>query len=92
MYRATNAAQSSILGKALLLSNLDNDFPFCTSRFDVRHCLFGRFKWNDSVQDRSDGARVYEGTDLSQLVPAGSHEEKGILDLMMLGLPSDTET
>ena len=81
----------SILGKALLLSNLDDDFPFCTSLFDVSHCLFGRFKWEDPVQDWAYGARLDERTDLSQLIPACSHEEKGIVDLMTLGLSSDPE-
>jgi len=81
----------SILGKALLLSNLDDDFPFCTSLFDVSHRLFGRFKWADPVQDRAYGALLDERTDLSQLIPACSHEEKGIVDLMTLGLSSDPE-
>src|SRR6266446_9038859 len=81
----------SILGKTLLLSNIDDDFPFCTSLFDVSHRLFGRFKWEDPVQDRAYGARLDQRTDLSQLIPACSHEEKGIVDLMTLGLSSDPE-
>src|SRR5258706_3716408 len=81
----------SILGKALLLSNLDDDLPFCTSLFNVSHRLFGRFKWEDPVQDRAYSARLDERTDLSQLIPVCPHEEKRIVDLMTLGLSSDPE-
>ena len=87
----TLTAKAFDLGKALLLSNLDDDFPFCTSLFDVRHRLFGRFKWEDPVQDWAYGARLDERTDLSQLIPACSHKEKGIVDLMTFGLSSDPE-
>src|SRR5437899_7646781 len=79
------------IGKALLLSNFDDDFPFCTSLLDVSHRLFGRFKWEDPVQDRACGARLDERTDLSQLIPARSHEEKRIVELMTFGLCSDSE-
>src|SRR5881394_1523056 len=84
-------ARPLILVTALLLSNLDDDLAFCTSCFDVSHRLFGRFKWEDPVQDRSYGARLDERTDLSQLIPACSHEKKRIVDLMTFGLSSDPE-
>src|SRR5437899_11131427 len=79
------------IGKALLLSNLDDDLPFCTSLLDVSHRLFGRYKWEDSIDNRAYGACLDERTELSQLISAGSHEEKRIVDLVTLGLPSDPE-
>src|ERR1700694_1308870 len=61
------------------------------SLFDVSHRLFGRFKREDAIQHRAYGAHLDERGDLSQLIPACSHEEKGIIDLMTLGLSSDPE-
>jgi hypothetical protein len=85
------AAKAARQAPDLPLSNFDNDFPFCTSRFDVSHRLFGRFKCEDPVQDRAYGARLDQRTDLSQLIAARSHEEKGIVDLMTSGLSPDPQ-
>src|SRR5437667_7240155 len=73
------------------LSHLDDDLAFSTSCFDVSHSLFGRFKLEDPVQDRAYAPCLDERTDLFQLIPACSHEEKGIADLMTFGQPSDPE-
>ena len=34
------------------LFHLDDDLAFCTSFFDVRQGLFGRFEWKDPIHDR----------------------------------------
>ncbi len=62
--------------RAALSLDLDDDFAFCASFFDVSQSLVGRFEWKDPIHNRANDSGIDERRDFAQLIAVRSHEQK----------------
>lgn len=75
----------AVEGCAPVSIDTDHDFAFCTSGLDAGQCLRGLLKGKDLVDDWSNGARLDDAGDLTQLRAIWLHEQKRKVDTAMLG-------